>query len=152
MYLFNSQQESKCISLDVKLDLTIEYRTLANSSGTLHLCYWGQNFSYHSLHGQYFFYFFFFGTKCMHVSPHTLSADSCVFGFGFVVCSEVLKKGSSVHLTLLKREVEAVRDKQRSPVCCDRLLQHISSLPTETAAECPEWHGVCSSIQRPFSA
>ncbi|KAG7242901.1 hypothetical protein INR49_018156 [Caranx melampygus] len=47
---------------------------------------------------------------------------------------EVLKKGSVVHPGLLKREVEAVRDKQRSPLYCDQLLQHISSLPTETAA------------------
>ncbi|TMS14708.1 Dynein assembly factor 5, axonemal [Larimichthys crocea] len=48
---------------------------------------------------------------------------------------EVLKKGSLVHPTLLRREVEAVRDKQRSPLYCDQLLQHISSLPTETTAE-----------------
>nr|XP_046271608.1 dynein axonemal assembly factor 5-like [Scatophagus argus] len=51
---------------------------------------------------------------------------------------EVLKKGSSVHPALLKREAEAVRDKQRSPLYCDRLLQHISSLSTESTAECPE--------------
>ncbi|XP_074552726.1 dynein axonemal assembly factor 5 [Halichoeres trimaculatus] len=48
---------------------------------------------------------------------------------------EVLKKGSSVHPMLLKKEVEAVRDRQRSPVYCDQLLQHISSLQTETSAE-----------------
>ncbi|KAE8283195.1 Dynein assembly factor 5, axonemal [Larimichthys crocea] len=48
---------------------------------------------------------------------------------------EVLRKGSLVHPTLLRREVEAVRDKQRSPLYCDQLLQHISSLPTETTAE-----------------
>ncbi|CAJ1075034.1 dynein assembly factor 5%2C axonemal [Xyrichtys novacula] len=41
---------------------------------------------------------------------------------------EVLKKCSSVHPALLKKEVEAVRDKQRSPAHCDQLLQHISSL------------------------
>ncbi|XP_053193864.1 dynein axonemal assembly factor 5-like [Scomber japonicus] len=51
---------------------------------------------------------------------------------------EILKKGSSVHPSLLKTEVEAVRDKQRSPLYCDQLLQHISSLPTETSADCPE--------------
>ncbi|MEQ2268676.1 hypothetical protein XENORESO_010433, partial [Xenotaenia resolanae] len=45
---------------------------------------------------------------------------------------EVLKKGSSLHPSLLQREAEAVRDKQRSPLHCDLLLQHISSLPTET--------------------
>ncbi|KAG8006970.1 Dynein assembly factor 5 [Nibea albiflora] len=48
---------------------------------------------------------------------------------------DVLRKGSLVHPTLLRREVEAVRDKQRSPLYCDQLLQHISSLPTETTAE-----------------
>ncbi|XP_019113559.2 dynein assembly factor 5, axonemal [Larimichthys crocea] len=48
---------------------------------------------------------------------------------------EVLRKGSLVHPTLLRREVEAVRDKQRSPLYCDQLLQHISSLPTETTVE-----------------
>lgn len=46
---------------------------------------------------------------------------------------EVLKKGSSVHPALLKSEVEAVRDKQRSPVYCDQLLQHMA-----TAAEGPK--------------
>ncbi|AWP18929.1 putative HEAT repeat-containing protein 2 [Scophthalmus maximus] len=51
---------------------------------------------------------------------------------------EILKKGSLVHPALLKREVEAVRDKQRSPHYCDQLLQHISSLPAETTADCPE--------------
>ncbi|XP_049418190.1 dynein axonemal assembly factor 5-like [Epinephelus fuscoguttatus] len=51
---------------------------------------------------------------------------------------EILKAGSSVHPALLRREVEVVRDKQRSPLYCDRLLQHISSLPTEPTAECPE--------------
>ncbi|KAF7220950.1 dynein axonemal assembly factor 5 [Nothobranchius furzeri] len=48
---------------------------------------------------------------------------------------EILKKGSSVHPALLRREAEAVRDKHRSPVRCDLLLQHISSLPTETSPE-----------------
>ncbi|GLD66175.1 dynein assembly factor 5, axonemal [Lates japonicus] len=51
---------------------------------------------------------------------------------------EILKKSSSVHPALLRREVEAVRDKQRTPLYCDELLQHISSLPTETTADCPE--------------
>ncbi|XP_010887752.2 dynein assembly factor 5, axonemal [Esox lucius] len=46
---------------------------------------------------------------------------------------EVLKIGSAVHPVLLKQEVEAVRDKQRSPVYCDKLLQHIHSLPKDTA-------------------
>ncbi|KAL0993430.1 hypothetical protein UPYG_G00107790 [Umbra pygmaea] len=41
---------------------------------------------------------------------------------------EVLKTGSAVHPVLLKQEVEAVKDKQRSPICCDQLLQHIQSL------------------------
>ncbi|MEQ2252894.1 hypothetical protein ILYODFUR_026543, partial [Ilyodon furcidens] len=45
---------------------------------------------------------------------------------------EVLKKCSSLHPSLLQKEAEAVRDKQRSPLHCDLLLQHISSLPTET--------------------
>uniref|UniRef100_A0AAQ6A8Y3 TOG domain-containing protein n=1 Tax=Amphiprion ocellaris TaxID=80972 RepID=A0AAQ6A8Y3_AMPOC len=43
---------------------------------------------------------------------------------------DVLKKGSSVHPVLLRREVEAVRDKHRSPVYCDLLLQSFSSPPT----------------------
>ncbi|KAM9345586.1 dynein axonemal assembly factor 5 [Symphorus nematophorus] len=51
---------------------------------------------------------------------------------------EVLKKGSSVHSALLRREVEAVRDKQRSPLHCDQLLQHISSLHADAAAKRPE--------------
>ncbi|KAM7386886.1 hypothetical protein PAMA_009488 [Pampus argenteus] len=51
---------------------------------------------------------------------------------------EILKKGSSVHPSLLKREVEAVRAKQRSPLYCDQLLQHISLLPTETTADRPQ--------------
>ncbi|XP_059204870.1 dynein axonemal assembly factor 5-like [Centropristis striata] len=51
---------------------------------------------------------------------------------------EILKKGSSLHPALLKKEVEAVRDKQRSPLYCDQLLQHISSLHTDTTAQCPE--------------
>ncbi|XP_046900183.1 dynein axonemal assembly factor 5 [Hypomesus transpacificus] len=46
---------------------------------------------------------------------------------------EVLKAGSSVHPALLKQEVEAVRDKQRSPAYCDQLLQHIQSLPRDEA-------------------
>ncbi|XP_030591867.1 dynein assembly factor 5, axonemal [Archocentrus centrarchus] len=51
---------------------------------------------------------------------------------------EILKKGSSVHPALLKEEVAAVRDKQRSPAYCDQLLQHISSLPTESTASSRE--------------
>ncbi|XP_069558910.1 dynein axonemal assembly factor 5-like isoform X2 [Brachyistius frenatus] len=51
---------------------------------------------------------------------------------------EILKKGSSVHPALLKTEAETVRDKQRSPLYCDQLLRHISSLPSETTADCPE--------------
>ncbi|KAJ3600692.1 hypothetical protein NHX12_031670 [Muraenolepis orangiensis] len=49
----------------------------------------------------------------------------------------VLKAGSRVHPALLEREIQAARDKQRSPVYCDRLLQHIHSLPTGGAAEPP---------------
>uniref|UniRef100_A0A8C7KNR7 Dynein axonemal assembly factor 5 n=1 Tax=Oncorhynchus kisutch TaxID=8019 RepID=A0A8C7KNR7_ONCKI len=45
---------------------------------------------------------------------------------------EVLKTGSGVHPALLKQEVEAVRDKQRTPVYCDQLLQHIHSLYKDT--------------------
>ncbi|XP_056263167.1 dynein axonemal assembly factor 5 [Pseudoliparis swirei] len=51
---------------------------------------------------------------------------------------EVLKKGSSVHPALLRREAEAVRDHHRSPLLCDQLLQHISALTTETTATRPE--------------
>ncbi|KAF3700181.1 Dynein assembly factor 5, axonemal [Channa argus] len=51
---------------------------------------------------------------------------------------EILKKASSVHPSLLRSEVEAVRDQQRSPVHCDQLLQHISSLPMENTADRPE--------------
>uniref|UniRef100_A0A8K9UZS8 Dynein axonemal assembly factor 5 n=1 Tax=Oncorhynchus mykiss TaxID=8022 RepID=A0A8K9UZS8_ONCMY len=45
---------------------------------------------------------------------------------------EVLKTGSGVHPALLKQEVEGVRDKQRTPVYCDQLLQHIHSLRKDT--------------------
>uniref|UniRef100_A0A8C6TL32 Dynein axonemal assembly factor 5 n=1 Tax=Neogobius melanostomus TaxID=47308 RepID=A0A8C6TL32_9GOBI len=48
---------------------------------------------------------------------------------------EVLKKGSPVHLSLLKTETEAVRDKQRCPMYCDRLLEHILSLTTQQSTE-----------------
>uniref|UniRef100_A0AAV2KEH3 Dynein axonemal assembly factor 5 n=1 Tax=Knipowitschia caucasica TaxID=637954 RepID=A0AAV2KEH3_KNICA len=44
---------------------------------------------------------------------------------------EILKKGSVVHPSLLKSETEAVRDKQRSPGHCDRLLQHIRSVTSQ---------------------
>ncbi|XP_041829819.1 dynein assembly factor 5, axonemal-like [Melanotaenia boesemani] len=47
---------------------------------------------------------------------------------------EILKRASSVHPALLKREAEAVKDKHRSPLNCEQLLQHISSLSTETTA------------------
>ncbi|KAM3863897.1 dynein axonemal assembly factor 5 [Diretmus argenteus] len=50
---------------------------------------------------------------------------------------EVLKTGSSVSPALLKKEVEAARNKQRSPIYCDQLLQHIQSLPRETE-DCTE--------------
>ncbi|XP_015246691.1 PREDICTED: dynein assembly factor 5, axonemal [Cyprinodon variegatus] len=50
---------------------------------------------------------------------------------------EVLKKGSRVHPSLLQREAEAVRDKQRSPLHCDLLLQHISSLPHTACSNRP---------------
>ncbi|KAL6102916.1 dnaaf5 [Pungitius sinensis] len=51
---------------------------------------------------------------------------------------EILKNGSSVHPALLRKETEAVRDQQRSPLYCDQLLQHLSLLPAETPAERPE--------------
>lgn len=66
------------------------------------------------------------------------------------VCAEILKKGSSVHPALLKEEVEAVRDKQRSPVYCDQLLQHISLLPTESTASCTEWRCTLRNWDRCF--
>uniref|UniRef100_A0A3P9HKG3 Dynein axonemal assembly factor 5 n=1 Tax=Oryzias latipes TaxID=8090 RepID=A0A3P9HKG3_ORYLA len=47
---------------------------------------------------------------------------------------EILKKASVVHPVLLKREAEAAKDKHRSPVYCEQLLQHISSLSAETTA------------------
>ncbi|XP_061892704.1 dynein axonemal assembly factor 5-like [Entelurus aequoreus] len=43
---------------------------------------------------------------------------------------EVLKEGSSILPVLLKKEVEAVRDKHRSPQYCDQLLEHICSVST----------------------
>lgn len=51
---------------------------------------------------------------------------------------DILKKGCSVHPELLQKEVEAVVKKHRTPEYCNQLLQHISSLPTETADEDPE--------------
>lgn len=51
---------------------------------------------------------------------------------------EILKKSSSVHPSLLKTETEAVRDKQRCPVYCDQLLQHILSLTTQQPAKSTE--------------
>lgn len=50
----------------------------------------------------------------------------CFVSLGLCVCSGILKKGSAVHPALLQSEVEAVRDKHRSPLYCDQLLQHIS--------------------------
>ncbi|KAM9391919.1 dynein axonemal assembly factor 5 [Pholidichthys leucotaenia] len=44
---------------------------------------------------------------------------------------ETLKKGSSVDPVLLQREVEAVRDKHRTPHYCDQLLQHLRPVPTQ---------------------
>ncbi|XP_031420649.1 dynein axonemal assembly factor 5 isoform X2 [Clupea harengus] len=41
---------------------------------------------------------------------------------------EVLKAGSAVHPSLMQKEVEGVRDKQRCPIYCDKLLQHIQSV------------------------
>ncbi|XP_061079679.1 dynein axonemal assembly factor 5 [Conger conger] len=46
---------------------------------------------------------------------------------------DVLKAGSSVHPELLRQEVEAVRDKQRSPSRCDQLLHHLQSIPRDSA-------------------
>lgn len=51
----------------------------------------------------------------------------CVFLVAFPH-AEVLKKGSRVHPDLLRREAMAVREKQRTTVYCDQLLQHIASL------------------------
>lgn len=51
---------------------------------------------------------------------------------------EILKRGSSVHPSLLKTEIEAVRDKQRSPVHCDRLLQYILSLTADPPVQSSE--------------
>jgi len=47
----------------------------------------------------------------------------------------VLKAGGRVHPALLEREVQAARDKQRSPDYCDDLLRHLRSLPAEGASE-----------------
>ncbi|KAK7940376.1 hypothetical protein WMY93_003702 [Mugilogobius chulae] len=44
---------------------------------------------------------------------------------------EILKKGCVLHPSLLKTETEAVKDKQRCPVYCERLLQHIQSVTTQ---------------------
>ncbi|XP_064172156.1 dynein axonemal assembly factor 5-like isoform X2 [Anguilla rostrata] len=46
---------------------------------------------------------------------------------------DVLKAGSSVDPELLRQEVEAARDKQRSPFHCDQLLHHLKSLPRDSA-------------------
>ncbi|KAL4658134.1 dynein assembly factor 5, axonemal [Arapaima gigas] len=46
---------------------------------------------------------------------------------------EVLKAGSRVYPALLSREAEAAKDKQRSPVYCDRLLEHIRSSVQDSA-------------------
>lgn len=51
---------------------------------------------------------------------------------------EILKKGSSVHPSLLKTETEAVRDKHRCPLYCDQLLEHIRSLTTVQPADSTE--------------
>ncbi|XP_077411849.1 dynein axonemal assembly factor 5 [Vanacampus margaritifer] len=45
---------------------------------------------------------------------------------------EVLKAGSSVLPDILKKEVEAVREKHRTCQHCDRLLQHINSINAHT--------------------
>lgn len=84
---------------------------------------------------------------CFSLSPLWLLSVVCLLGLVFAsfrVHPEILKKGSPVHPTLLRREVEAVRDKQRSPLYCDQLLQHIGSLHRETTAKCTEWHEVCT--------
>ncbi|KAJ8398750.1 hypothetical protein AAFF_G00419470 [Aldrovandia affinis] len=54
-------------------------------------------------------------------------------GAGPTSLSYVLKAGSAVHPELLQHEVEAVRDKQRSPLYCDQLLQHLQSLSRDSA-------------------
>uniref|UniRef100_A0A667X0P6 Dynein axonemal assembly factor 5 n=1 Tax=Myripristis murdjan TaxID=586833 RepID=A0A667X0P6_9TELE len=48
----------------------------------------------------------------------------------------VLKTGSSVYPALLKREVEAARDKQRSPAYCDQLLH--SPAPKLSTSQVPD--------------
>ncbi|XP_068192211.1 dynein axonemal assembly factor 5-like isoform X2 [Antennarius striatus] len=50
----------------------------------------------------------------------------------------VLKKGRSVHPTLLQSEVEAARNKHRTTGYCDQLLQLLSSPPTTAPEELPE--------------
>ncbi|XP_066498127.1 dynein axonemal assembly factor 5-like [Hoplias malabaricus] len=44
-----------------------------------------------------------------------------------LIVFDVLKVGSGVDSVLLKREIEAVREKQRSSEFCDQLLQHIDT-------------------------
>lgn len=85
-----------------------------------------------------YFYLPFLSSRILKYCPSSVSSGLVSRLIRVHVCPEVLKKGSSVHPALLKREVEAVRDTQRSPLYCDQLLQHISSLHTETTAECTE--------------
>lgn len=66
---------------------------------------------------------------CLFARSAFSSLISCAFLVFLVFCvAEVLKKGSSVHPDLLRRETMAVREKQRTTFYCDQLLQHISSL------------------------
>ena len=89
-----------------------------------------------------YFYLPFLSSRILTYCPSSVSSGLASRLIRVHVCPEVLKKGSSVHPALLKREVEAVRDTQRSPLYCDQLLQHISSLHAETTAECTEWREV----------
>lgn len=59
----------------------------------------------------------------LHLDDTSASVQGQVF--------EILRNGSSVHPTLLKKSVEGVREKLRSPLHCDLLLRHIDSLTTE---------------------
>ncbi|XP_053706872.1 dynein axonemal assembly factor 5-like isoform X1 [Synchiropus splendidus] len=63
---------------------------------------------------------FLFQQLLLHLDDPDSSVQDQVLG--------VLKQGSTVHPALLKKEVVAVRDKQRSPLYCDQLLQHLGSL------------------------
>nr|XP_006637054.1 PREDICTED: dynein assembly factor 5, axonemal [Lepisosteus oculatus] len=66
---------------------------------------------------------FLFRGLLVHLDDPETSIQNAVF--------DVLKEGSAVYPSLLKQEVEAVKEKHRSPFYCDKLLQHISQLPED---------------------